>query len=178
VEAVKRALHLVVACAVLASLGAAAATADGGVATGRVIVGGGVKVETPQSWRAVDPAGDGGVVDPRTVLVVGSPGVAGLRSPRCQVAAYRVPADGAVVVVVRWRSVTSGGGHPVLGRTPLRKLMRVSRPSFECFAGRGAAAQVALGTHAYQVNVMVGDRATPARVHQALAVARSFDLDA
>jgi hypothetical protein len=171
-------VRLVVVCALLAGTGAVATASEGGVAAVRVIVGGGVKVEAPASWTAVPSAGDAGVTDPRTVLVVGSPGAVALRSPRCQVAAYRVPARGAVVVVVRWRSVTSGGGRPVLGRTPLRKLTRVARPSFECFAGRGAVAQLALGTHAYQVNIMVGDHATPARVRQALAVARSFDLDA
>ena len=50
------------------------------------------------------------------------------------------------------------------------------RPSFECFTGRGAAAQVALGGRAYQINVMVGDKASKRRVAAALAVARSFDL--
>jgi hypothetical protein len=136
----------------------------------------GVAVRAPGDWGAVAPADEVGVVDPVTVLVAGSPGVRALARPECQIAAYDVPADGAVVVVVRWRTVTSGGGRPPAGRAPLRKLTRVTRPSFECFTGRGAVAQLALGGHSYQVNVMVGDRATTHRVGQALAVARSFDL--
>ncbi len=63
-----------------------------------------------------------------------------------------------------------------MGLAPLAKLGPVSQPSFECFEGRGAVAQLGLQKHAYQVNVMVGDRATPATVAQALAVARSFNL--
>ena len=55
-------------------------------------------------------------------------------------------------------------------------LFAVHRPSFECFSGRGAVADVLLGGKPYQVNVMVGDRASKSRVAEALAVARSFDL--
>jgi len=62
------------------------------------------------------------------------------------------------------------------GRAPLKKLVMVTRPSFECFSGRGAAAQVVLGGKAYQVNVMVGDRASKQRVAEALTVTRSFNL--
>jgi len=40
----------------------------------------------------------------------------------------------------------------------------------------GAAAQVVLGGKAYQVNVMVGDRASKQRVAEALTVTRSFNL--
>jgi hypothetical protein len=141
----------------------------------RVIERNGVTLDVPQSWSVVEP-GDAGIVDPTTALVAGSPGVKPMPKPACQVAAYRVPPAGAVVVVVRWRTITSGGGQPRLGRAPLKTLTRVTRPSFECFAGRGTAAQLALGSHAYQVNVMVGDRATPGSIRQALAVARSFDL--
>jgi hypothetical protein len=80
-----------------------------------------------------------------------------------------------VVVVVGWKTATSGGGRLKPGRAPLKKLVRVRRPSFECFSGRGAAAQVALGDKAYQVNVMVGDRASRRVIAEALAVGRSFD---
>jgi hypothetical protein len=52
----------------------------------------------------------------------------------------------------------------------------VRRPSFECFNGRGAAADLVLAGRAYQVNVMVGDQATPRVIEQALAVGRSFAL--
>jgi hypothetical protein len=52
----------------------------------------------------------------------------------------------------------------------------VTRPSTECFAGRGTAASLALGGKAYQVNVMVGDFAPAQLVADALAVGRSFRL--
>ena len=95
---------------------------------------------------------------------------------RCQIAAYRVPSTGAVVVVVGWKTPASAGGRPKPGRAPLRALRRVTRPSFECFRGRGAAATVELHGRVFQVNVMVGDRASPRRVDDALAVGRSFAL--
>jgi hypothetical protein len=138
-----------------------------------VIARNGVKLDAPRSWGLI-ARGDAGILDPTTVLVVGSPGVRPLANSGCQIAAYRVPPTGAVVVVVRWRTNTSGGGHPRLGRAPLKTLTHVTRPSFECFAGRGAEAQLALGGHAYQLNVMVGDRARRATIDQALATARSF----
>ena len=62
------------------------------------------------------------------------------------------------------------------GPHPLTKLVAVQRPSFECFRGRGAAAQLVLGGKAYQVSVLVGDLSTRSLVDRALAVARSFAL--
>jgi len=151
----------------------AVALAGGGV---HVVSSGGVRLSVPVGWHRFEPT-QNGVVDPRTLLVVGTTGV--VRDPRssCQIAAYRLPSAGAVVVVVGWRTATSGGGdgRPT-GRAPLRELVRVTRPSFECFVGRGASAQLVLRGKAYQVNVMVGDSAPKARVAEALAVARSFDL--
>src|SRR5215510_13506118 len=61
----------------------------------------GVVVRAPAGWALVDSSDPGSVVDPRTVLVAGTDGVAPRRS-ECQVAAYRIPADGAAVVVLRW----------------------------------------------------------------------------
>ena len=52
--------------------------------------------------------------------------------------------------------------------------MRLKRPLFECFDGRGAVAQIVIRDRAYQVNVMVGDRATRETIADALAAARSF----
>jgi hypothetical protein len=158
----------------LAGIGEAALGSSSAAAS--VIRRGGVEVKAPGAWRLIMPAGEASFTDPKTVLVAGSPGVTASLTSSCQVAAYRLPADGAVVVIVRWRTVTSGGGRPPTGRAPLKSLTRVSRPSFECFNGRGAAAQLALRGHAYQVNVMVGDRASIRRIEQALAVARSFNL--
>ena len=135
----------------------------------------GVQVTLPDAWLRVASAGDGHVTDPRTLLVVGTTGVRA-RTTSCQIAAYRVPAKGAVVVIVGWRTATSGGGNVEPGRWPLKALTSVKRPSFECYAGRGAAASLVLGRKAYQVNVMVGDHASKERVAAALAVARSFRL--
>jgi hypothetical protein len=134
----------------------------------------GVRLTLPHGWHRVAPAADSIVQDPRTLLVAGTAGVAA-KPQRCQIAAYDVQPRGAVVVVVGWKSVASGGGRPSPGRAPLDRLVSVRRPSFECFSGRGAAATVLLGGRLYQVNVMIGDRAAPRVVAQALRVGRSFD---
>ena len=135
----------------------------------------GVALTVPAAWHRVASAGDGPGADPRTLLVVGTTGVIP-KPTQCQIAAYRVPADGAVVVIVGWKTATSGGGRMKPGRWPLKKLTSVKRPSFECFAGRGAAASLALGGRAYQVSVMVGNLASARHIAEALAVARSFRL--
>jgi hypothetical protein len=153
------------------ALEAAAVAASGGY----VVRAHGVRLVVPTGWKRVVTAGDGPVVDPKTALVVGTRGVHPGTS-QCQIAAYSIPPGGAVVVIVAWKTATSGGGHLKPGRAPLKALRSVRRPSFECFNGRGAVAQVALGGKAYQINVMVGDHARARVVAQALAVGRSFDL--
>ena len=132
-----------------------ASVACGG--SGQTVRAHGVELTMPAGWHRVASAGDGPVIDPRTLLVVGTAGVASKQS-QCQIAAYRVPAHGAVVVIVGWKTATSGGGGRMKpGRWPLKTMTYVKRPSFECFAGRGAFAGLALGGKAYQVNVMVGN---------------------
>lgn len=134
----------------------------------------GVRVAVPGGWSLVRPA-RGPVTDPATLLVVGTAGVHPKPS-RCPIAAYRIPADGAVVVVVGWRSIgTAGGAADQPGRAPLKRLIAVRRPSFDCFTGRGASAYIVLGERPYQVNVLVGDHASKDLVDQALGVARSFN---
>jgi hypothetical protein len=145
--------------------------------SGHVVAARGVMLTVPLGWSRVQTASDGPVTDPRTLLVVGTAGVRA-KQTQCQIAAYRVPADGAVVVVVGWRSLKYSGaenGRP--GYAPLEKLVAVRRPSFECFGGRGAVADVVIRRLAYQVNVMVGDRASKLRVAEALAVGRSFKVE-
>lgn len=160
----------------LCALTVALVTAAGASAnTAGTIRAHGIALTLPAGWHRVRAAGDGPVTDPRTLLVVGTVGVRS-KPTRCQIAAYRVPADGAVVVVVGWKSATSGGGHLPPGRRPLAKLTSVRRPSFECFAGRGAAASVTLRGRAYQVNVMVGDSASARLISEALRVGRSLRL--
>lgn len=150
-------------------LGACGATRD------RVIASHGVRVTIPNGWQEVRAASDLPVSDPRTLLVVGTAGVR-TKASRCLITAYRIPASAAAVVVVGWTSLAAAGGVATKpGRAPLGKLVAVRRPSFECFAGRGAVADVVLGGRLYQVNVLVGDRASAERVEQTLAVARSFD---
>jgi hypothetical protein len=164
-----KAIAVVLAALVFASL-AVACGSD------RTVSAHGVRFVVPSGWHQVRAASDGPVTDPRTLLVVGTTGVQP-KASQCQIAAYRVPASGAVVVVVGWTSVASaGGGAPKPGRALLEKLRAVHRPSFECFAGRGAAAEALLAGKPYQVSVMVGDRASKRRIEEALAVGRSFDL--
>jgi hypothetical protein len=144
--------------------------------TGRIVSANGARLVIPAGWQRIQAANPGAVSDPRTVLVVGTAGVRPTTSP-CLDAAYHVPVTGAVVVAVGWKSVASaGGGSPTPGRAPLKKLVAVRRHLSECFAGRSAVADVLLGGRPYQVNVLVGDRATKRRVAEALKVARSFDL--
>jgi hypothetical protein len=101
------------------------------------------------------------------VIVIGTNGVRAIDSD-CQVSSYRVPSDGAVVVVIGWRDPT--GASPYL---PLSG-MKLRRGTFECFADRGAVAQVTRRGVDYQVNVMVGDRASAATIDDALTAARSI----
>jgi len=138
-----------------------------------VVSANGARLTVPRGWQRVEPAA-AGVTDPRTLLVVGTSG-ARARKSRCDQASYAVPASGAVVVVLGWSSVSAAGGAPEPGRAPLERLASVRRPSFECFSGRGAAADLLLAGKRYQVGVLVGDRATKTRVQDALAVARSFE---
>ncbi len=119
---------------------ALAVTASATAAAWSVLKANGVSVRAPGGWDLVAAADPGTVVDPHTVLVAGTEGAASRRS-ECQVAAYRVPADGAVVVVLRWPGKAPEGmgtDRDVLGDLKLR------REYFECFDGRGASAQLAL----------------------------------
>jgi hypothetical protein len=169
--------------ALLAALAVAAVVASGAIIVAevhdprgdRTIANHGVEVRVPGDWSEVPSTGDGQVVDPVTVLVVGTVGARPRASP-CQVVSYRVPPDGAVVVVVRWRTETSGGGAPPRSRGALDGI-RLNRLGFDCWPGHlGGAAQIALEGHAYQVNVLIGDRTGTERVAEALSVARSFDV--
>jgi len=157
------AIGLVVALAVVATAAAASEA---------ILRANGVALRAPAGWDLVTPADAGPVTDPRTVLVAGTEGAVARRS-ECQVAAYRVPAAGAVVVVLRW-----AGKAPESFPTDREVLadLRLRREYFECFDGRGVAAQIAIRGRAYQVNLMVGDRATVKDVEQAFAVVRSFDI--
>jgi hypothetical protein len=144
----------------------------GAIGVGGTIAGGGVQVRAPAGWHRIAPAPDKAVTEPQTLLVAGTAGVQARRT-QCQIAAYRVPAAGAVVVIVAWKMAHGQTGP---GLSALAKLTAVHRPSFECFKGRGAATQLVLRERIYQVNVMVGDRASQQRIAEALAVARSFRL--
>lgn len=129
----------------------------------------GVQLTAPDGWQRVDPVEEATGADPRTLLVVATKGARAIETD-CQVSSYRVPADGAVVVVIGWRPPSRG-----VTFLPL-SAMRLRRDTFECFEGRGAVAQVIRNGRDYQLNVMVGDRADADRVAEALAVARSFAL--
>jgi hypothetical protein len=144
----------------------------GAVGVGSPISANGVQVWAPASWHRVASAGDGPVTDPRTLLVVGTSGVRP-HLTQCQIAAYRIPPEGAVVVIVGWKGANGDTG---LGTKELAGLTTVKRGVSECFKGRSASATVVLGQREYQVNVMVGDRASKQRIGEALDVARSFTL--
>jgi hypothetical protein len=153
-----------------------ASLAAGCSSGGRTISAHSVRVVVPSGWQRVEAAPAGPITDPRTLLVVGTAGVQP-KATRCEIAAYRLPPSGAVVVVFGWKSIATAGGGPwTQGRGPLKSLVAVRRPSFECFSGRGASSAVLLGGKPYQVDVMVGDRASKTRVEEALAIGRSFDL--
>lgn len=151
--------------ATLAVCGAASASEGGRIETA------GVSLRVPAGWERTFVPTEPPGANPHTVLVVGTVGVGHRRSP-CLVSAYRVPADGAAVVVTGWRGRATAAiprDRSVLGSLKLR------RPYFACWGGWGASALVALRDRAFQVNVLVGDRAAPGVVAAALRVARSFD---
>jgi len=154
----------VVAAAALTLAACVGAAAAADVVTVR---GGGVELVLPDGWSRIQPADQTVADDPRTVIVIGTNGVRAIESD-CQVSSYRVPTDGAVVVVIGWREAT--GASPYL---PLSG-MKLRRGTFECFAGRGAVAQVTRRGVDYQVNVMVGDRASAPTIDDAFTAARSI----
>jgi hypothetical protein len=88
----------------------------------------------------------------------------------CQVSSYRVPSDGAVIVVIGWRDSVGG-----TGLLPL-SAMKLRRGTFDCFAGRGAVGRLTRRDRDFQVNVMVGDRASAATIDAAFDAVKSFGL--
>ena len=122
-----RALMMLVIFAVaVGGCGGVAAEAPSGAPGSTVVSSGGVRVVVPSTWHLVESAPDRPVIDPRTLLVVGTDGVQAKPS-QCQIAAYRVPAHGAVVVVVGWARGEWKGAN---GRGPLAQLTTVASPSF------------------------------------------------
>jgi hypothetical protein len=155
----------VLATAAFAALAASAALAT----TGDVARGvGGAQLDLPTGWSKLTPAGDP-TDDPRTLLVIGTDGAKAIDSP-CLVSSYRVPTDGAVVVVIGWRDTVGGTSFLPLSGMELR------RGTFKCFTGRGAVARVTRRDRDFQVNVLVGDRAESGTIAAALEAARSFVL--
>jgi hypothetical protein len=160
-----RSVALLAAGVAAFAIAAAAATA----AVGDTARGGGVELGLPVGWEKVQPLRPTTAGDPHTLLVIGTEGVRAVASD-CLVSSYRVPANGAVVVVIGWRdSVGTSGFLPLSG-------MKLRRGTFSCFAGRGAVAQVTRRGRDFQLNVMVGDRATAETAEAALEAARSFVL--
>ncbi len=142
-------------------------TASAAAASGDPARGGGIQLDLPAGWSKVAPARMDKTDDPRAVLVIGTEGVQSIAS-ECLVPSYRVPADGAVVVVVGWREAVGGSSFFPLASMKLR------RGTFECFPGRGAVGRVTRRDRDFQVNVMVGDRADQATIDAALDAARSI----
>ncbi len=154
---------------VLVAVGlAAAVVASAAVAAGDVARAGGVQLTLPDGWAKV-VSRDSRVDDPRTLLVIGTDGVKAVDSD-CQVSAYRVPADGAVIVVIGWRNS--------IGETNILPVstMKLRRGTFDCFAGRGAVGRVTRRDRDFQLNLMVGDRASAATIDAAFDAVKSFGL--
>ena len=142
---------------------AAASTA----ATGDSARGGGVEIDLPDGWSRVQPAPQSPTDDPRTVLVIGTDGVRAVDSD-CMVSTYRVPSDGAVVVVI-------GSARADLALSlSCPSGLKLRRGTFQCFPDRGAVSQVNRRGLDHQVNVMVGDRASQETIDAALDAARSI----
>jgi len=155
----------IAAAALVAVVAASAAPA----ATGDVARAAGIQLTLPEGWSRVTAASDR-KSDPRTLLVIGTRGARPIDSD-CQVASYRVPAEGAVVVVLGWKD-SIGVSFPALSAMKLR------RGTFDCFDGRGAFARVSRNNRDFQVNVLVGDRANSATIDAAIDAARSIALSA
>ena len=160
-----RALAVAIAATAVAAFAVSGVSAE----TGDLARGGGMQVTLPSGWAKVAPAHESRVDEPRTLLVIGTDGVRAVESD-CQVASYRVPSDGAVVVVVGWRDSVGGTGFLPLSAMKLR------RGTFECFAGRGAVGRLTRRDRDFQVNVMVGDRASAETIADALEAARSLGV--
>jgi hypothetical protein len=146
----------------------AALVAGASAAAGDVARAGGVQLTLPDGWSKVATR-DTRVDDPRTLLVIGTDGVKAVDSD-CQVSSYRVPADGAVVVVIGWRD--SIGGSTLLPLTG----MKLRRGTFDCFAGRGAVGRLTRRDRDFQLNVLVGDRASAATIDAAFEAVKSFGV--
>jgi len=155
--------------ALVATATAALAVSAVNAALGETVRGGGVLLSVPNGWSRVLPVRDDRDADPRTLLVVGTEGVR-LIETDCQVSSYRVPPDGAAVVVIGWRE--SVGGTSLFPLTALK----LRRGTFDCFAGRGAVARVTRRDRDFQISVMVGERADAATIADAFEAARSFAL--
>jgi hypothetical protein len=154
----------VVATAALAAFALAGTSAAAG---GSTVRGGGVELVLPNGWARIQPVPQTSTEDPRTAIVIGTDGVRAIDTD-CQVSSYRVPSDGAVVVVIGWRDATGVSSYlPLSG-------MKLRRGTFQCFPNRGAVAQVTRRGLDYQVNVMVGDRASAETIDAAFDAARSI----
>jgi hypothetical protein len=126
---------------------------------------GGVELTLPADWAKVTSVRSA-TGNPQTMLVIGTDGVRPVESD-CLVSSYRVPATGAAAVVIGWRDAVASGFLPLSG-------LKLRKGTFECFAGRGAVAQVTRRNRDFQISVMVGDRASDQTIEDALAAARSF----
>jgi hypothetical protein len=155
--------------------GGSGSTGSGAAPPTHRVAANGISIALPKDFHVVQPASPGAVTDPQTILVAGTSGVHPIRSP-CQIASYHVPARGAVIVIIRWHSIADAGGPGDAGISALQHLTHVQRGIFECYPGLGGAVQFQAGGLPYQVNVMAGDHASPARIAQALAVARSLHV--
>ena len=156
------------AVAIAATAVAAFPVSGVGAETGEQARGGGVQLTLPSGWSKVARARETRLDDPRTLLVVGTDGVRAVETD-CLVASYRVPTDGAVVVVIGWRDSVGSSLLPL-------SAMRLRRGTFGCFTGRGGVGRLTLRDRDFQVNVMVGDRASAETIGAAIDAAHSLSV--
>jgi hypothetical protein len=149
-------------------------TAVATAAPWRPVEADGVSVRLPPGWSEAQVARASATAEAETVLVVGTEALRPQKTP-CLVASYRIPEDGAAVIVIARRGAASAAVPR--DRSEFQAL-KLQREYLACFDGRAAVAQIALKNRTFQVNVLVGDRAGAHVVLQALAVARSFGLAA
>lgn len=136
---------------------------------GRTVRAQGVALTMPAGWHGVASAGDGPVTDPRTLLVVGTVRVAPKPS-QCQIAAYRVPAHGAVVVIVGWKDRDERRRSDEPGALAAKEADLREARELRVLRGTGGSCVACPRWKAYQVNVMVGNSTPAQQIAEALAI--------
>jgi hypothetical protein len=128
----------------------------------------------PPGWRPAPVYQPVRITDPLTRLAASSHPVR-LTPSACQLGIYRVPRDGALVVLLEWRSAASGPTTP--RPAPVRLTDLHLRPGgIECQPARVRGGAVQFVDHGRRLGVylMLGERAGARTLRKALAVMNSL----